>query len=151
MAAIAPDVQFTWKHGIVAMVLWTNSSKRGKFLSFTITVQVSNASGGHSGTSSPFNVFRFRFAPLKLNLTLTLTLLTLNLVTLLNPTILQCMVLGGELLRDGLVGLWITGHYGRRSSNTIHCQMVDFNKVSRVRVMIRVSVSISFRLSVVPL
>jgi len=45
----SPDVQFTWKHGIVAMVLWTNSPKRGKFLSFIIVVQVSRASGGTPG------------------------------------------------------------------------------------------------------
>jgi len=39
MAAVASDVQRTWKHGIIAMVLWTYSSKRGVFC-FTVTVRV---------------------------------------------------------------------------------------------------------------
>jgi len=34
MAAIASDVQCIWKHGVVAMVMWTYSLKRGGFLSF---------------------------------------------------------------------------------------------------------------------
>jgi len=39
MAAVAPDVQCIRKHGIIAMVLWTYSSKRGVFC-FTVTTRV---------------------------------------------------------------------------------------------------------------
>jgi len=34
MAAIAPDVKCIRKHGVVAIVLWIYSSKRGEFISF---------------------------------------------------------------------------------------------------------------------
>jgi len=37
MAAMAPDVRFSRKHGVVAMVLWTYSLKRG-VLSFQLSL-----------------------------------------------------------------------------------------------------------------
>jgi len=40
VAATAPNVQCIWKHDIVAIVLWTYLSKRGKFYRLTVTVKV---------------------------------------------------------------------------------------------------------------
>jgi len=45
MASIVPDVHSIQKHGIVVMVLWTNSSKRGEFHHFTVTERVSGVVG----------------------------------------------------------------------------------------------------------